>query len=360
MIETSLTPEQRRILLSRIGITLLALAAFRAGQWVPLPGLDLVALTQSASLNAYASPRAMTSVMALGVAPLLTAAIFAEALKCFSRRLRQWAATPEGHTMFWRGTVVAALVLASLQARGISNALEAMVPSIVVEPGITFQLGVAASFVGATAFIVLLAVWITRHGVGHGLWVLFAAGLAEKFIQPLILQLPLLSIGALTPQSFLANVALWFAALALAAAVVTALVKATPRMSTPAELVWSPLVAGTVVSLALTAIFLPIVLLAPAVADSVSSGAANLSLALIALATAAIVLARRKSFLPKGERVNVAAATPAIIIMVLFTSAAVFFPYAQTAFLLGAVSLMIIQNVRPATPDTASAPLARQ
>src|SRR5690606_34112657 len=147
-------------------------------QWVPLPGLDLAALGQTSALNTFGTPRAMTSIMALGVIPLLTALILAEGILCLSRRIRQWAGTANGESTLWRGTILVALLLAVLQAYGVATALEA-IPTLVFQPGTAFRIGVATSFAGATVLVVVLAGWITRYGIGHGLWVLLGAGYAE-------------------------------------------------------------------------------------------------------------------------------------------------------------------------------------
>ncbi|AHB50225.1 hypothetical protein W911_11635 [Hyphomicrobium nitrativorans NL23] len=345
----SLAPADRSTLLRRIAVTLLALAVFRIGQWIPLPGLDLAALGGSR----------MTSIMALGITPLLTALILAESAMCASPRLRRWAATPAGNARLWRAAIVVALVLASLQSYGVASSLGA-IPGLIVSPGWQFHAGAITSFLGATLIVVLLASWITARGIGYGLWVLFGAIQAEAFLQPLLAQLPLLATGALSPENYLGNVALRFGVLAAAIAALATLVNARPPLSNAPELIWSPLVAGAIVSLLLTAFLLPIVLSAPDRADFVSTAAFNLNLPLTALATAAIVLARRRSFQPPGERVNVAAAAPAILLLVLFTSAATLFPYAQTAVLLAAVGLMILDNLRAAPRDTEAAPLARR
>lgn len=359
MIQSSPTPTHGRSLLSRIGITLTALALYRAGQWIPLPGLDLAALAQAGTLDAFASPRAMTSIMALGVLPLLTALVLAEGLLCLSPRLRRWGETPGGHAKLWRGAILAALVLAAVQAWGMATALEA-IPGLVIAPGGAFQAGVAVSFVGATVVIVWLSDWITRRGIGHGFWVILAAGYAETFVQPLILQLPLLAMGALSFGSYLASVATWFGFLALTAAVLTLLVKARPALSSTQELVWVPLIAPMAVTLAVSALLIVLYLVLPtgSGAAAAESIAMDLSLPMLTVAVAAIVLLRRKSFLPPGKRVNVPAATPVIAALIVFVAASVFFPHAKIALLLAAIGLMILQTVTPATTHTEPAPLA--
>lgn len=352
----SLTRSDRGSLLRRVGVTLLALALYRVGQWTPLPGIDLAALSQTTALDMTGGTRTATSVMALGIIPLLTALVLSELAMCLSPRLRRWAQTPRGggQMRFW--AVAAAMLLATVQAYGVAVAIEA-VPSMVTVSHTQFFAGVAASFIGATAVIIWLADWITRKGIGHGFWVIFAAGHAETFFQPLVLQLPLLAMGAMTAQHFLMSVGTSFAVLALAVAAATALVKAGPSLSTPRELVWTPLVGPMAVNLLLSALLVVQYLLMPQTdSSSLERGALDLIIPLLALSVAATVLLRRKSFLPPRERVDVAAAVPAIALLVVFVTANLVFPLAQNALLLAAVGLMILPSNRTATDGAAATP----
>lgn len=346
-------------LLRRIAVTLSALAVFRIGQWIPLPGLDPAALGHSQEFLAVGSPRAMTSIMALGIAPLLTALILAESAMCASMRLRRWAATPAGHARLWRAAIVGALVLASLQAYGVASSLAA-IPGLVVAPGWQFYAGTVTSFLGATLIVVLLASWITTHGIAPGIWVLFSAIQAEALIQPLLAQLPLLAMGALSPENFLGNVAQRFAVLAAAAALLATLVKARPPLSDALELIWTPLVAGLVVSLSVGALLILQRLLFPAGSlDITAQFAADIYLPLLAIAVAVVLLARRKSFLAPGQRLDVVAAVPIIAALVLFCGLALALPYARSACLLAAAGLLIAEAIRPAARP-AGPPLARE
>ena len=350
-----LTPD----LFRRIAVTLLALGLYRVGQWIPLPGLNLAALAQAGTLDTFSVSRPSTSIMALGLLPLLTALVLAEGLLCLSPRLRRWGETPSGRTSLWRGAIIAALTLAALQAWGVARALEA-IPGVVIAPGAAFQVGATVSFVGATLIIVWLSDGITRHGLGHGFWVLLAASYAETFVQPLVLQLPLLAMGAIRVGNYLLSIATWFGFLALTTAALTALVKARPPLSTPQELLWVPLVAPMAVTLAVSAVLMTVWLVLPgdsalAVAEGI---AMELTLPMLTIAVAAVVLLRRKSMLLPGERVNVHAAVPVIAALVAAVVASVFFPHAKIALLLAAIGLVILETIRPATTHTETPPLA--
>lgn len=357
MFQNPFTPAETRSLLSRIGITLAALALYRAAQWIPLPGLDLAALNQTASLNGMGSARTMTSIMALGVIPLLTVLIFAETAMSLSHRIRQWSETPDGRTFLWRGTVAGALVLAVLQGYGIATALEA-VPGLVIAPGSQFRTGTIVSFIGATALILWLAGLITRRGVGHGFWVIVAAAYADAVFQPLVIQLPLVSMGAMSVETYLTGLAAWFAILAIAAAALTVLVEATPQRAAPEEFVWIPLIAATAVSMLLSVMFVLQWTLAPGPTGITERAASGLGLPMYALACAAFVLFRRRSLSP-GQRPNVPAAVPLVAMLVIFAGLQILFPHANRALLLAGVAVMLIRANRPATNGSEGTPLAR-
>ncbi|MCC6776612.1 MAG: hypothetical protein IT537_08250 [Hyphomicrobiales bacterium] len=353
-------------LVRRIGITLAALAIYRAGGWIPLPGVDTLQLHQSAGSGLSGAAAAVTSIMALGVTPLLTALLLAEAAMSLSPDLRRWGSTPPGRTHLGRGVVIGALLLAALQAYGIAAALEAM-PGIVMHPGTEFRAGVITSLVGATGLVVWLAHWITRSGIGHGFWVLLAAAHINSFIDPILRQLPLLAQGAVTAGEFWMNVALWIGSLALAVAVLVALVKATPRLSEPEELIWSPLLGFMVVSWLLGGIALLEWLLLPAGVSDLPSLMATYALTpLLVLAIAAVVLLRRRSLAAPDRPLDVAAAAPVIVAiagLVAITrevpglvGGSIHLPEPASLLILAAVGLMVLETLRPPQP-AAAAPL---
>lgn len=301
----------------------------------------------------------MTSIMALGVLPLLTALLLAELAMTLSRRLRRRAETPRGAVSLWRYVVVGALLLTTIQSHGIVTAFEAL-PGLVTQPGITFRAGVTASFIGATMLVVWLAQGITRSGVGSGFWVLLAASHVDAFFDPFILQLPLLAQGAVTPATLLASLALWLGFTALAASLFAAFTKAAPRLSSAEELVWTPLLAGIIVAIVLSALSLVPMLVLPAeTPDLLTLMPTEATAPLLAIAVVAVVLLRRRSLLSPGQSLNVAAAVPAAAAIAILGSGWILLPDAATALILVAVALMILENLRPGPRDTKAAPLAR-
>lgn len=346
-------------LLRRIAITLAALAIFRAAQWIPLPGLNTAALAQHASTGFSGSVRTTTSIMALGIVPLLSALLLAEFAQILSRRLRRWAETPHGAVHLWLGVLAGALVLTTIQSYGIVMAFEAL-PGLIIQPGPAFRAGVTASFLGATMIVVWLSRWITRSGIGSGFWVLLAAGHVDAVVEPFILLLPLLAQGAISPADLLSSLALWLGFIAFAAALFSAFTKAAPRLSDPEEIIWSPLLAGIVVTLLLSILSLVHVLVLPAgTPDFDIFLTSNAAAPLLAISIVAMVLLRRRSLLPPGQSLNVAAAIPAAAAIAVLGSGWVLVPNASSALVLVAVALLILENLRSTPRGIEDAPLAR-
>jgi len=174
-------------LAERVGFTLVALLVWRAGTFIPIPGVDPLAVaTLFAQPNGgvLGAANAISggaigrmSIFALGLIPYVTAAILMQlafvAIPAVSR--------------LGRGRVdqiarYIAVGLAAFQGYGVAMGLEGIggIDSrIVLEPGSAFRIGTAVTLVAGTMFLIWLCDQITRRGVGNGIAVLLAAGLVS-------------------------------------------------------------------------------------------------------------------------------------------------------------------------------------
>lgn len=351
-------------LLRRVGITLAALAVYRLGLLLPLPGIDVNALAIQAGGSAAALSR--LSVMALGVMPLLSALIIAEAAMIVWPSLRVWAGTPPGAGRFRHAVVAGALLLAALQASGIAVALEGVAGGV-PQPGLAFRGGVMVSLVGATAVVVWLASWITRAGIGNGFWVLLAMTHIDALTSDVLGQIPLLAQGVVSGSVVLATLAVWLGSIALATAVLAALVKATPRLSDPHELVWAPLLGSALASWLLGGLALVQWLLPPSgLPDLATVLLAHFLAPLLFLAIAAVVLLRRRSLRTPDLPFDAVAAAPVIVAVGGLVAAASILPAIADgwgymmprptgAVALAAIGLMIFETLRHAQGRSAAA-----
>lgn len=222
----SRNPELQR----RAVITLGLLAVYAIGCWVPLPGVDVSRLLGPTPVHNTAVAR--LSIMSLGMTPLLSAFVLLEVALIAAPQLREWSAKANNRELLFGWGTVVGLLLAALQANGIAVALEE-IHGLVVTPGLTFRAGVVVSLVGATALLVWLSSLISRHGIGHGFWVLVAVPHAASFSEALVAQAS--HWGAAGPIA----VAISIGFLALAAALFWTLSQAAPPLADTEEILWA-------------------------------------------------------------------------------------------------------------------------
>lgn len=166
----SSTPVSVTELAARGAVTLGALAVYRMGAALPLPGLDYERLYGGALATS-----GRTSIFALGVMPVITALLFVEIVRLVSERFNGWtSASPANARRVNHWVLVAALLMAAVQAYLVAVAIEG-IPDAVDEPGLPFRLTAVATLVGGTALLGWLATLISRYGVGSGLWILLLA-----------------------------------------------------------------------------------------------------------------------------------------------------------------------------------------
>ncbi len=237
----------------RLAVTAAALAIYRLGCAVPVPGLstDMIGqLVRSSGL-----PSTSVSVCALGVMPLITVLILAELLRTIVPAARRWEqAGPANREFAGYAIITLALATAAVQATGLAGGLEG-VAGLVVEPGGLFRTATVATMVGGVALLIALASIIDRAGIGAGIWLIFLA--------PTLVDLPinLAAIadaysGGTYPLSSIVLAAL-FTAIAVAA-VVGIVLAARADAATSAACIWPLLIAYTLLAWVLVGIGLAV------------------------------------------------------------------------------------------------------
>ncbi|MDI3283534.1 DUF2007 domain-containing protein [Polyangium sp. 15x6] len=143
-------------LLSRIGVTIVALAIAIAG-----PRL-LLFPEKEPEISGLP-----WNVFSVGLYPILAAALFVELVAWIVPSLRPLRhAGPEGREKLGRATILLGMVLALFHAYGIARSRSYFDPE---GP----QLVVIGSLVAGTSLLVLLATWVTRRGLGNGFALLY-------------------------------------------------------------------------------------------------------------------------------------------------------------------------------------------
>ncbi|MBL3528146.1 MAG: preprotein translocase subunit SecY [gamma proteobacterium endosymbiont of Lamellibrachia anaximandri] len=168
-----------------------ALLVFRIGTFIPVPGVNPVALAalfeqaQGSILDMFnmfsggALERA--SLFALGIMPYISASIIMQLMSAVIPTLEQLKKEGEaGRRKITQYTRYGTVVLATFQAVGISIALQSQTvggESVVAQQGLGFIVTAAVSLVTGTMFLMWLGEQITERGIGNGISMIIFAGI---------------------------------------------------------------------------------------------------------------------------------------------------------------------------------------
>ncbi|KLV02629.1 preprotein translocase subunit SecY [Photobacterium aquae] len=173
---------------SRLLFVLGAILIFRAGSFVPIPGIDAAVLAdlfeqQKGTIielfnmfSGGALERA--SILALGIMPYISASIIVQLLTVVHPALAELKKEGEsGRRKISQYTRYGTLVLATFQAIGIATGLPSMIPGLVVNPGLGFYFVAVVSLVTGTMFLMWLGEQITERGIGNGISLIIFTGI---------------------------------------------------------------------------------------------------------------------------------------------------------------------------------------
>src|ERR687894_848623 len=198
----------------RLWFTLGALILFRLLSFVPVPGIDPVAMqalyqTQSGGIldvfNTFSGGALERfSIVALGVMPYITASIVVQlggTLYGPWQQLRKEGETGRKklnqYTRYL--TVVITLVQGYLAVRGLESQSSTQGISAVVQPGLLFEIAGTVSLVGGTLFLMWIGEQITSRGIGNGISLIIMAGIVAGLPQGIAQLLEGSRTGSLSP-----------------------------------------------------------------------------------------------------------------------------------------------------------------
>jgi preprotein translocase subunit SecY len=175
----------------RLLFVLGALIVYRFGSFIPVPGIDPVALgalfdqqrgTILDMFNMFSGGALKRfSVFAIGIMPYISASIIVQLLSHVEPRLKELRKEGEaGRRKITRWTRYGTVVLASFQALGVAIALESQQSgsmSVVIDPGWGFRITAVATLVTGTVFLMWLGEQISERGVGNGISIIIFAGI---------------------------------------------------------------------------------------------------------------------------------------------------------------------------------------
>jgi len=207
----------------RLWFTLGALILFRLLSFVPVPGIDPVAMnalyqTQSGGIldvfNTFSGGALERfSIVALGVMPYITASIV---VQLGATLYPSWQALrKEGETgrkklnQYTRYlTVAITLVQGYLAVRGLESQSLNQGIQAVVAPGPLFVIAGTISLVGGTMFLMWIGEQITSRGIGNGISLIIMAGIVARLPQGIAQLLEGGRTGSVNPLTIIGIVGL--------------------------------------------------------------------------------------------------------------------------------------------------------
>ena len=199
---------QAKDLKNRIFFTILILAIYRLGTYVPLSGIDPLALkeimasSQKGLLGMFNmfSGGAVTrmAIFALGIMPYISSAIIVQLLTGVSDYFKNLKEQGEiGRKKITQITRYGTVLIAFLQGYGVSVGLE-NAGNLVIEPGLKFRVFTTISLVAGTTFLMWLGEQITLRGVGNGISLIIFSGIVAEIPRALASTFELGRTGALS------------------------------------------------------------------------------------------------------------------------------------------------------------------
>ena len=211
-------PSQSSDLKKRIIFTVLILAVYRLGTYVPLSGIDPVALKEIMAssqkgllgmFNMFSGGAVnRMALFALGIMPYISASIIVQLLTGVSDYFKSLKDQGEtGRKQITQITRYGTVFIACLQGYGVSVGLE-NAGAIVTDPGITFRIITTISLVAGTTLLMWLGEQITIRGIGNGISLIIFSGIVAEIPRALASTFELGRTGALSATMILAIIIL--------------------------------------------------------------------------------------------------------------------------------------------------------
>jgi len=199
-------PEVRRRILFTLGIFLV----YRLGSFIPVPGINIDALSRSTLfqtgtfglMNIFAGGalRRM-SIFSLGVMPYIMASIILQLLTIAIPRLEELAKQgEEGRQKINQYTRYLTLPIAAVQGLGLIYMIESMNEgAFVFTQGLAFVVPGIITLIAGTVFVTWLGEKITERGIGNGISLIIFIGIVAQLPTTIGNIIRILRTGQLTP-----------------------------------------------------------------------------------------------------------------------------------------------------------------
>ena len=192
----------------RLLFVLGALIVYRIGTFIPVPGVDPVALLQFMDqqqgtiidiFNLFTGGALERfSLFALGVMPYISASIIMQLMASAVPQLQQLKKEgSSGRQKITQYTRYFTVVLAAFQGGGVAFALQGQ-GTMVLAPGFGFMFTAVITLTAGTVFLMWLGEQITERGVGNGISLIIFAGIVAGLPRAIAGTLELVNTGQLS------------------------------------------------------------------------------------------------------------------------------------------------------------------
>ncbi len=177
--------ELRQRILFAIGL----LIVYRLGTFIPVPGIDSIALrefVESASTGIGGILQMFTggaigrmAIFALGIMPYISASIIVQLMTAMVPQLEQLKKEGDaGRKKINQYTRYGTVILATFQAYALAASIEA--GDLATDPGLFFRVSTIITLVGGTMFLMWLGEQITARGIGNGISLIIFVGIIAE------------------------------------------------------------------------------------------------------------------------------------------------------------------------------------
>ncbi len=178
----------------RILFTFIILALYRLGANLPVPGVDVAAISKLTAatrggllglMDLFAGGALFErfAIFALGIMPYITASIIMELLRVVIPKLEEWAKEGEiGRRKITQWTRYLTLILAVVESIGLTFLMERLLreANILVRFGLQDRLVIVITLVTGAALIMWMGELITERGIGNGMSLIIFANIISR------------------------------------------------------------------------------------------------------------------------------------------------------------------------------------
>ncbi len=193
---------------SRLIFLASALIIYRIGTFIPVPGIDPIALEQFfqeqsgtilSMFNMFSGGALQRlSIFALGIMPYISASIIMQMAGVVVPQIAQLKKEGEsGRRKITQYTRYGTVLLASAQAFGASVAFQNQ--GVVINPGPNFVFTAAVTLVTGTVFLMWLGEQITERGIGNGISMIILSSIIAGLPSAIGGTLELVNTGEMSP-----------------------------------------------------------------------------------------------------------------------------------------------------------------